>query len=37
MDDAQLCALVAPGGTSADLKGIWRDRDLGPEVDRWTL
>jgi UDP-N-acetyl-D-galactosamine dehydrogenase len=29
--------LVAPGGTLADLKGIWRDRALDPALDRWTL
>jgi UDP-N-acetyl-D-glucosamine/UDP-N-acetyl-D-galactosamine dehydrogenase len=35
--DDRLAALVAPGGTLADLKGMWRDRDLGQSVDRWTL
>jgi UDP-N-acetyl-D-galactosamine dehydrogenase len=35
--DEQLAALLVPGGTLADLKGIWRDRELGPEIDRWTL
>ena len=30
-------ALVAPGGTLADLKGMWRDLDLSADVDRWTL
>ena len=35
--DEQLAALVVPGGTLADLKGIWRDRELGPEIDRRTL
>jgi UDP-N-acetyl-D-glucosamine/UDP-N-acetyl-D-galactosamine dehydrogenase len=33
--DAELTALVRGGGTLADLKGMWRDRDL--PVDRWTL
>lgn len=33
----RLEALVAPGGTLADLKGMWRDRDLDPAIDRWTL
>jgi UDP-N-acetyl-D-galactosamine dehydrogenase len=33
----RLQALVAPGGTLADLKGMWRDRDLDPAIDRWTL
>ena len=37
MDDAQLRALIAPGGTLADLKGMWRDRQLGADIDRWTL
>jgi UDP-N-acetyl-D-galactosamine dehydrogenase len=32
-----LLALVSPNGTLADLKGIWRDRDLGAGIDRWTL
>jgi UDP-N-acetyl-D-galactosamine dehydrogenase len=36
-DDAQLAGLVATDGTLADLKGIWRDRDLSPAIDRWTL
>ena len=30
-------AMVAPGGTVADLKGMWRDRSLDPAIDRWTL
>jgi hypothetical protein len=29
--------MVAPGGTLADLRGMWRDRSLDPAVDRWTL
>jgi UDP-N-acetyl-D-galactosamine dehydrogenase len=35
--DERLAALVAPGGTLADLKGMWRERSLDPAVDRWTL
>ena len=35
--DQALVALVAPGGTLADLKGMWRDRILDPGIDRWTL
>jgi UDP-N-acetyl-D-galactosamine dehydrogenase len=35
-DDA-LAALVAPGGTLADLKGMWRGRDLPASIDRWAL
>jgi UDP-N-acetyl-D-galactosamine dehydrogenase len=30
-------AMVATGGTVADLKGMWRDRSLDPAIDRWTL
>ncbi|HKP34138.1 MAG TPA: nucleotide sugar dehydrogenase [Sphingomicrobium sp.] len=37
LPDAELASLVARGGTLADLKGIWRGRQLGPAVDRWTL
>jgi len=37
LDDAQLEGLVAPGGTLADIKGMWRNRELDPAVDRWTL
>jgi UDP-N-acetyl-D-galactosamine dehydrogenase len=37
LSDDQLSALVAPGGTLADLKGMWRARSLDPAVDRWTL
>ncbi|HEY6049411.1 MAG TPA: nucleotide sugar dehydrogenase, partial [Sphingomicrobium sp.] len=37
LGDDQLTALVAPGGTLADLKGMWRDRRLNPALDRWTL
>ncbi len=32
-----LAALLTPGGTLADLRGMWRDRDLDPRIDRWTL
>ena len=35
--DERLAALVAPGGTLADLKGMWRGRNLDPGLDRWTL
>ena len=37
LSDEQLQALVAPDGTLADLKGMWRDRHLDPGLDRWTL
>ena len=33
----RLAALVAPGGTLADLKGMWRGLQLGAAVNRWTL
>jgi len=29
--------LVSPGGTLADIKGMWRDRELGEGIDRWSL
>ena len=35
--DEKLMDLVAPGGTLADLKGMWRKRHLDPALDRWTL
>jgi UDP-N-acetyl-D-galactosamine dehydrogenase len=34
--DDKLTGLVAPNGTLADLKGMWRGRALS-SVDRWTL
>jgi UDP-N-acetyl-D-galactosamine dehydrogenase len=34
---SELEALVAPGGTLADIRGMWRDRELDSRVDRWTL
>jgi UDP-N-acetyl-D-galactosamine dehydrogenase len=37
LGDDRLTAMVAPGGTLADLKGMWRDRRLDPALDRWTL
>jgi UDP-N-acetyl-D-galactosamine dehydrogenase len=37
LGDAQLQSLLAPGGTLADLKGIWRERTLDPTIDRWAL
>ena len=37
LDEDGLAALLAPGGTLADLKGMWRDRDFDPAIDRWTL
>ena len=37
LPDAALTALIAPGGTLADLKGMWRERRLDRALDRWTL
>jgi UDP-N-acetyl-D-galactosamine dehydrogenase len=37
LGDAALATLVAPGGMLADLKGMWRDRDLDPAIARWTM
>ncbi len=37
LDDAQLAGLVSQGGTLADLKGIWRTRELPAAIDRWAL
>jgi len=35
--DERLTALIAPGGTLADLRGMWRDRQLDAAIDRWSL
>ncbi len=37
MSSEQLEAMLSPGGTLADLRGMWRDRKLDAAVDRWTL
>ena len=37
LGDDQLRTLVAEGGTLADLKGMWRERDFGASIDRWAL
>ena len=37
LPDERLMQLIAPGGTLADLKGMWRGRTLDPGLDRWTL
>jgi UDP-N-acetyl-D-galactosamine dehydrogenase len=37
LSDEQIESMIAPGGTLADLKGVWRDRQLDAAVDRWTL
>ncbi len=33
----QVAALVAPGGTLADIKGLWRGQGLASRLDYWTL
>jgi UDP-N-acetyl-D-glucosamine/UDP-N-acetyl-D-galactosamine dehydrogenase len=35
--DQHLTAMVGPGGTLADLRGMWRERRLDPALDRWSL
>jgi UDP-N-acetyl-D-galactosamine dehydrogenase len=37
LPDDRLAALVAAGGTLADLKGMWRERSLDAALDRWSL
>ena len=37
MDAGDLTALLAPGGTVADIKAMWRGLPLPPQVDYWTL
>ena len=37
LQSADLERMVDDGGTLADLKGMWRDRELGPGIDRWSL
>ena len=37
LSDDQILGLLAPGGTLADVKGVWRDRELDGGVDRWSL
>src|SRR5215208_6602592 len=37
LSNTQLEGMVAPGGLLADLKGMWRDRELDPAIGRWTL
>ena len=32
-----LTSLVKPGGLIADLKGMWREVDLGPDVKRLEI
>ena len=37
MDAKDLTDLLAPGGTLADIKAMWRGLPLPPHVDYWTL
>jgi UDP-N-acetyl-D-galactosamine dehydrogenase len=37
LSGAELEAMIAHRGTLADLKGMWRDRELDPAISRWTL
>jgi UDP-N-acetyl-D-galactosamine dehydrogenase len=37
LDDDAIKGLVAGDGLLADLKGIWRDRALPEQIERWTL
>ena len=37
LSDRELRALLNPGGTIADLKGMWRNRAGLTDLDRWTL
>ena len=36
-DTADLEGLLAPDGTLADVRGIWRDRATDPSIGRWSL
>ena len=35
--DDELSGLVSPGGLLADIKGMWRERKLRPDIQRWSL
>ena len=35
--DDQILSLLTPGGTLADVKGIWREREFEGAIDRWSL
>jgi UDP-N-acetyl-D-galactosamine dehydrogenase len=37
LDPATLARLLRPGGLLADLKGLWRHRELPQGIRRWTL
>src|SRR3954469_19105095 len=37
LSEEKLASMLNPDGTLADLKGMWRGRDIGPGIDRWTM
>ena len=37
MSEQALEAMLAPGGTLADIKGMWRGHKVGQTLDYWTL
>jgi hypothetical protein len=37
MGASSIAALANDGALIADLKGIWRDAPLPPDLDRWSL
>jgi UDP-N-acetyl-D-galactosamine dehydrogenase len=37
LSDGDLEGMLSPGGTLADIRGMWRDRALNPSIDRWSL
>jgi UDP-N-acetyl-D-galactosamine dehydrogenase len=37
LSDGDLAGMLSPGGTLADIRGMWRDRALDPSIDRWSL
>jgi UDP-N-acetyl-D-galactosamine dehydrogenase len=37
LPDDRITALLTPGGTLADIKGMWRDREFNGDFDRWSL
>jgi UDP-N-acetyl-D-galactosamine dehydrogenase len=37
LSSEELEKLLERNGTLADLKGMWRDRELDPAIDRWSL
>ena len=37
LSNEDLEAMLSPGGTLADIKGMWRDRVFDAPIDRWSL